>query len=169
MIVEPFLSENDQKEAFSYAYLHALAAECGYACQRGPQPDTDSIDATIRAKGGMRAQIDVQLKATAVSAVKDGDLRFRLKRKNYNDLCIRRCTPLVLVVLKLPQQREEWFSWSPEELMLRRRAWWLSLEGAPAIESEKKTIVLPERQLLSPVELRRIMNSAAKGDLTWSR
>ena len=52
MMIEPYLSENDQKEALSYAYLHALAAECGYSCQRGPQPDKDSVDATIRAKGG---------------------------------------------------------------------------------------------------------------------
>ena len=158
MMAKPFLSENDQKEALSYAYLHALAAECGYACQHGPRPDTDSIDATIRAKGGMRAQLDVQLKATAVSTVKSGDLRFRLSRKNYNDLCVRRCTPLVLVVLELPRRREEWLSWSPQELMLRRRAWWRSLEGASGIESETKTVVLPHRQLLSPDELRRIMD-----------
>ena len=166
MIVEPYLSENDQKEALSYAYLHALAAECGYSCQRGPQPDADSIDATIRAKGGMRSQVDVQLKGTAVPAVKDGDLRFRLRRKNYNDLCARRCTPLVLVVLELPRRRKEWLSWSPEELILRRRAWWLFMEGATAIESETKTVVLPGGQLLSPDELRRIMDRAAKGDLT---
>ena len=166
MIVEPYLSENDQKEALSYAYLHALAAECGYSCQHGPRPDTDSIDATVRAKGGMRAQIDVQLKSTAVPAVKDGDLRFRLRKKNYNDLCVRRCTPLVLIVLELPRRREEWLSWSREELMLRRRARWLFLEGATAIESETKTVVLSDGQLLSPDELRRIMDRAAKGDLT---
>ena len=165
MKIEPYLSENDQKEAFSYAYLHALAAECGYSCQEGPRPDSDSIDATIRAKGGMRAQIDVQLKATAVAVAKDGDLRFRLRRKNYNDLCAPRLTPLVLVVLELPREREEWLSWSPEELILRRRAWWLVLEGATAIESETKTVVLPDSQLLSPDELRGIIDRAAKGDL----
>ena len=166
MKIEPYLSENGQKEAFSYAYLHALAAECGYSCQHGPRPDTDSIDATIRAKGGMRAQVDVQLKATAVPAVKDGDLRFRLRRKNYNDLCAPRLTPLVLVVLELPRQRAEWLSWSPDELLVRRRAWWFVLDGATAIESETKTVVLPDSQLLSPDELRRIMDRAAKGDLT---
>ena len=114
----------------------------------------------------MRAQVDVQLKATAVPAVKDGDLRLRLGRKNYNDLCAPRLTPLVLVVLELPRQQEEWLSWSPEELILRRRAWWLFLEGGTAIESETKTVVLSGRKLLSPDELRRIMDGAAQGDLT---
>ena len=166
MIVEPYLSENDQKEALSYAYLHALAAECGYSCQHGPRPDTDSIDASIRAKGGMRAQIDVQLKATSVAAVNGGNLRFRLKRKNYNDLCVPRLTPLLLVVLELPRRREEWLSWSPEELMLRRRAWWRALEGASVIESETKTVVLSDGQLLSPDELQRVMDRAARGELT---
>ena len=165
-MIEPFLSENHQKEALSYAYLFALASECGYSCQRGPQPDADSIDATIRAKGEMRAQIDVQLKATAVPVVRGGTLRYRLKRKNYNDLCTKRSTPLVLVVFELPEIRYNWVSWSQEELVLRRRAWWRVLEGATPIESETTTVALPDTQLLSPDELRGIMNRAARGELT---
>lgn len=35
----------------------------GYTCQRGPQPDTDSIDATINSGDLMRTRFDVQLKA----------------------------------------------------------------------------------------------------------
>ncbi len=165
-MIEPFLTENYQKEALSYAHLFALASECGFACQPGPQPDLDSIDATIRAKGGMRAQIDVQLKATATPEISNGILRCRLNRKNYNDLCTKRSTPLVLVVLELPEIRENWLSWKPDELILRRCAWWLVLEGETETEAGTKTVSLPDTQLLSPDELRRIMDKAARGELT---
>ena len=43
------LRENDRKAELSYAYLHALAAKAGYTCQRGPQPDVDSVDSVVRA------------------------------------------------------------------------------------------------------------------------
>ena len=165
-MVEPYLSENHQKEAFSYAYLYALAAECGYSCQKGPQPDTDGIDATVRAKGGMRTQIDVQLKATSSPVVRAGALRVRVTRKQYDDLREKRQTPLVLVALELPGAREDWLAWSPEELVMRRRAWWTVLEGSLPIETSSTSVQLPGDQLLSPHALRKIMARAARGELT---
>ncbi len=81
-IATPLLSDNDRKAELSFAYLSALAAKAGYTCQRGPLPDVDSIDATVRTGDPMRTQFDVQLKSTASPQIgDDGDLRFPLKIK----------------------------------------------------------------------------------------
>ena len=45
------ISDNQRKAELSFAYLSALCAMLGYTCQRGPTPDEDSIDATVRARG----------------------------------------------------------------------------------------------------------------------
>lgn len=61
------LSDNQRKAEISHAYLAALAARDGYNMQRGPEPDMDSIDATIRSGPPHREVIDIQLKATATA------------------------------------------------------------------------------------------------------
>ena len=44
-MADAILTDNDRKAELSFAYLAALAAKAGHTCQRGPQPDVDSIDA----------------------------------------------------------------------------------------------------------------------------
>ena len=95
-MTDGILTDNDRKAELSFAYLASLAAKAGYTCQRGPQPDVDSIDATIRSGDPMRTQFDVQLKATSTPNKKEDGLHFRLSRKNYNDLITTRMTPLIL-------------------------------------------------------------------------
>ena len=96
---DAILTDNDRKAQLSFAYLSALAAKAGYTCQPGPQPDVDSIDATVRCGDRLRTQFDVQLKATSTPDKKEDGLHFRLPRKNYNDLTAARMSPLILVVL----------------------------------------------------------------------
>ena len=60
-----------QKQQFSIAYVHAVTAPAGFACQ-ATLVDDDSVDVTIAARGYVHAEslirsprIEVQLKATA--------------------------------------------------------------------------------------------------------
>ncbi len=64
-LANPILTDNERNAAVSHAFLAALAAQGGYTLQRGPDPDTDSVDATIRRGSPRRDVIDIQLKATA--------------------------------------------------------------------------------------------------------
>ncbi len=130
----------------SYAYLSALAARAGYSLQRGPDPDIDSIDATIRSGSPNRDVIDIQLKATAAPEVKPDGLHFRLKRKNYNDMAMTRGIPLLLVVLELPSDESEWMDCTPERLIIRKCGWWLSLAGRVRLDAESRTVVIPRSQ-----------------------
>ena len=83
------LSDNDIKEELSYAYVHAVAANAGFACDR-PTKDRDSIDCKISAHGFIAPDsklfspcLGIQLKATAVDNPHGSYFSFNLEIKNY--------------------------------------------------------------------------------------
>lgn len=143
------LTVNQRKAELSNAYLAALAARDGYAMSRGPDPDMDSIDATIRSGAPDRGLIDVQLKATATPVLRKDGLHFRLKRKNYNDLVRLRVAPLVLIILELPRDQSKWLDCTPDRLIMRKCGWWCSLAGQDPTNAGSKTIVVPPSQRIS--------------------
>lgn len=71
-MTDAILSDNQRKAELSHAFIAALAARAGYLAHRGPQPDVDSIDATIRSGSPNRDAIDLQLKATATARKRCG-------------------------------------------------------------------------------------------------
>ena len=145
-MTDALLSDNHRKAEISHAFLAALAARDGYSMQRGPDPDVDSIDATIRSGTPHRDVIDVQLKATATLDEREDGLHFRLKQKNYNDLVSPRAVPLLLIVLELPSMESEWVDCTPERLIIRKCGWWLSLAGRDPMDAGSRTIVIPSSQ-----------------------
>ena len=157
---DAILTDNYRKEGLSFAYLSAICAIAGYTCQRGPTPDLDSIDAVVRAGGYGRPQIDVQLKSTSAPTLIGGDLHFRLRQKNYNDLAGRQQNPRILAILELPEDPAEWLSHNAERLILRRRLWWVSLERESPIQAGSRTVVAPGTQLLTPDSMRAIVADA---------
>ena len=160
---EAILTDNDRKAELSFAYLAALAAHAGYTCQRGPQPDVLSVDATVRSGDRSGTQFDVQLKATSTPSRGPDGLRFRLSRKNYNDLVADRITPLLLIVLELPPADVDWLECTVEHLTMRRCGWWASLSGHAPTEGETTTIVIPEDQRIGASGMAPLM-AVARGE-----
>ena len=161
------LSDNDRKAELSFAYLSSLAAFAGFTCQPGHQPDRDSsVDATVKAGGSMRPQIDVQLKATSSPRRLSDGLHFQLRRKNYDDLRASRMCPIILVVLELPEDPSDWLDCDTERLVMRRCAWWASIAGDSATDRDSKTVVLPESQSLNPDAMQSLMDEARQGRLS---
>lgn len=164
------LTENDIKAELSYAYLHTIASQAGYCCRPGPQPDRDSVDAVISARGKMESdspmnspRLEFQLKATSVIQPTDERFSFELKMKNYNDFRERRYIPAYLMVLILPTNREEWVIHREEALEIRHCAYWCSLLGAPAVTNERtKTVSLLRRNVLTVEALRDLMRLASR-------
>lgn len=154
---DAILTDNDRKAELSFAYLAALAAHAGYTCQRGPQPDVASVDATIRSGDAGGTQFDVQLKATSVPDRGADGLRFRLSKKSYNDLVADRMTPLVLIVLELPPVDADWLECTVEYVVLPRCGWWASLSGHEPTEGATKTIVIPQEQRIGASGLAPLM------------
>ena len=101
--------------------------------------DRDGIDLRIQAGGTMRPALELQLKATVnLGEARDGCFHFRLKIRNYDLLRIETQTPRLLVVLDLPKCEEQWVTITEDELVMRRRAYWLNLRG---FEEKEKSIV----------------------------
>ncbi len=143
----------------------ALAAQAGYLTSV-PEPDRDSIDLQIRAGGTYRPALDLQLKATTqLHENQENSLSFRLSIKNYRDLRCETQTPRLLVVLRLPKDKRQWVSVSDQELVLRRRAYWLSLQQGheEIISQETVTIYIPTQNVLDVETLQDLMNKSRTG------
>ena len=158
------MNDNQRKAELSYSYLSALCAMAGYTCQRGPTPDDDSIDATVRTRGSNRPVFDVQLKATSSPDWHADGLHFRLNRKNYDDLREGRTLKAILVILELPANSREWLDCTPNRLVIRRCAWWEWLSSYPEIEMDSRVVVIPESQRFDLEAMTSLMERIRRGE-----
>jgi len=162
------LSPPNIESELSYAYLHAVASKSGMSCRDSNRhEDNNGIDATLTAwgpfaGGGLLTEVDikVQLKATIAEPADDGaNFSYFLQGvQRYNDLRTETVSvPRILVVVFLPPDANEWLDHSPDQLVMRRCAYWQSLRGAPDITTTSGTTVrLPKNQLFSPESLTQL-------------
>ena len=161
------LTGPDQKEGLSLAYVRALAARAGLSTSV-PEPDRDSVDLRIMAHGPRRPALDLQLKATTdLPERRSGFLPFRLSIKNYGDLCVETQTPRLLVRLELPKDESRWMTVTPEELILRRRAYWLSLQQGHQGQTHQQTVTVhvPEANVFDVEALKNLMERSRRGEI----
>ena len=155
------LSPPNIESELSYAYLHAVASKAGMSCRDGNRhEDNNGIDAQLTAwlpyvdaTTLTEVDIKVQLKATIAEPTDDGlNYEYRLQGANrYNDLRSETISiARILVVLFLPRDAAEWLNHAPDQLVLRRCAYWQSLRGAPEITAGSAVIKLPKTQHFSP-------------------
>ena len=154
----------------SLAYLHAVAAKASFAVDV-PHIDTDSVDATISAKGKVDAsslkhspRIEVQLKASInASPNAQSEISYSLPLKNYDDLRADTVVPRLLILLVLPNDDAEWLEHTGDSLILRKCAYYLNLKGFPASKNVgHQTVHIPVNNELSPASLRALMVKASK-------
>lgn len=176
------LTGNDIESELSYAYLHAVASKVGASCSISNRSlDGNGIDATITGWGPFpdggyleEITIHVQLKATVgIPSESDGYLSYFLNGVNrYNDLRADTISvPRVLVVLFLPADATDWLHISPEELVLKKCAYWASLRGADfSTNNTGETVYLPTAQVMNDASLTSIFTKLSrKEDLTYSK
>lgn len=161
---DQLLIESDQKEALSHAYVAAVAARAGYATSI-TGPDRDGVDVRICSGGTMRPALDLQLKATAkLGRSQNGVYRFPLKRRNYDTLRVPTQTPRILVVLELPAEIEQWLTVSQAKLVIRRAAYWTSLQGRSETSNKSSiTVSLPADNLFCVEAVRALMEQSRQG------
>lgn len=140
------MTSNDREEALSRTYVAAIAAGAGYVTAE-QNLDRDGVDIQIRAGGSMRPSLDIQLKATMnLGGATNGEYRYSLKRRNYDLLREQTMVPRILVLLSLPPDESEWLSVTPEQLVLRRCAYWVSLSGVPET-TNATSVTIPVRDV----------------------
>ena len=87
--------------------------------------------------------------------------------KNYNDLRVETQTPRLLVVLDLPPDEAQWMTVTTEELVLRRRAYWMSLQQGhgEVVRQETVTVRIPEGNVFDVATLQTLMERSRSGDI----
>ncbi|RUW26680.1 DUF4365 domain-containing protein [Mesorhizobium sp. M1A.F.Ca.IN.020.06.1.1] len=163
--MDSLLTEKDIEEALSAAYAHAVAASAGYVVATR-NFDRDGVDLTIEVGDTFRPKIDVQLKATINLDPVGEVFRYPLRQRNYDLLRIETQTPRILVVLKLPQNRGDWLTLTPENLILRNCAYWTALVGSPATDNESSTTIdIPVKNSFDTKSLKELMEKSRTGSL----
>jgi hypothetical protein len=163
------LEPNDIMEELSLAYVRAVASRAGFAVEE-VRRDRDSIDVHVCARGRLEGGLlespvlGVQLKSTARDlSTDDVEIPYDLKVRNYNDLTRTTLIPRILVVLLLPQDPTLWLTWTEEALILRRSAYWLSLDGRPATPNKETARVhLHRSQVFDITSVRAILGRIAR-------
>jgi len=166
------LTENKIKEEISLAYVVAVAAAKSFSTEF-TRVDYDSVDAEICCNGYLAPEsllyspsIKLQLKATSHVHIVEDSIHFPLPIKNYNDLRAKSVTPRLLVVLCLPELKDEWVTHSTEELIVKKCAYYLNLFGFPESENEASvTVKIPLDNVFSPDTLYDLMLKTSKIEL----
>ncbi|MBX3250000.1 MAG: DUF4365 domain-containing protein [Myxococcales bacterium] len=97
-----------RQEAFSRAYVRAVAAAVGFRVQDGTDPDDDSVDLTLAARGPagtLRSpKLDMQLKCQLGRPAREPSWAYDLKVKNFEELRhVDYQVPRILVVVAVPE------------------------------------------------------------------
>jgi hypothetical protein len=156
------------QEEISKAYLHAVAAKCGYAVGNWTQ-DHGCVDTTVAAATSLgtgthvRPKVDVQLKATRQQDVEhDTFVSWQLEADHYEQLRAPAQLPHLLVVLLLPNDIRDSVEHTVDQLVIRRCAYWVKMTGMPAIATASKTVRLPKTQVFSPTQLEKILTAVSE-------
>ena len=164
-VSDALLTSQDREEDLSRAYVLAVAAGAGYTTSE-PKLDRDSVDLMIHAGGKMRPSIALQLKATINLLSTSGSYLFPLKVRNYDQLREVTQAPRLLIVLELPRNETQWLTISSEALILRRRAYWLSLRDYDETNNKTSiTVSIPEGNVFDVDSLRQLMDRSRGGSI----
>jgi hypothetical protein len=159
-----------QKELFSCAFVHAVAAVTRCSVEV-IQVDVDSVDLEVKRPGTATRKmfaspiVDIQLKCTSRSElVKANDIAFPLPIKNYDDLReVKVLRPRLLVVVLVPPRTADWLTHSEQHLRLLKCGYYQSLRGLPRSQNKATvTVHVPRAQQFGVRALGRIMDYAAE-------
>lgn len=159
------------KEDISISYISALCAYAGIAYEI-IRHDDDSTDGILMKRiyldTGHRfdAQLRIQLKCTS-SATQYSDtgkqITYKLKVKNYNDLCTQSTTPIILGLLVLPEDESQWVKWSSDELLIKGCMYWADFSGEPeSTNSGSVSIKINKDNVINVDTLSDMMEKIAK-------
>ncbi len=163
------MDPSQQKQEFSIAYVHSVATVAGFAFD-WRRVDQDSVDGQLSARTGAagtarRPRLEIQLKCTDIHDGVKPTFTYPLKIKNYDDLrATTSIVPHLLIVVGVPKQVNAWLAEPPNEMVLRRCAYWCDLRGKGA-HPAKSTVRIPINcsQRFDVASLRTIMQGIDKG------
>ena len=172
MIVGRFttMQASDIKQELSISYLMAVCAQAGIDYDT-IRHDADSTDALLKKQltlidgTSYIAELRVQLKSTSSSSMykcNDTSIIYSLKIKNYNDLCRRATSPIILCLLILPESETEWVKWSEQELLLKGCMYWKAFPNeSPSDNTSSINISIPKNHVVNAETLKNMLSKIA--------
>ena len=145
-------------EAVGRAWVRAVAAGAGFAVGQSDF-DRDGVDLNIRSGGYSFPQLDLQLKATTEEKViRDGMLKFDLRKKNYDSLILDTVVPRVLVVHFMDQHEVNWVAVEGSGLTISGMCYWVCLCGQPPSGNTSTVRVwIPEENVFDLNAIRNLL------------
>ena len=154
---------NQQKEQFSLAYIHAVAACAGYQFEL-PSSQRDGIDGYITSDVGLSPIIQFQAKSSARDLLRDDGVRYPLPITNFRTLRKETNNRRILIVVMLPEDPAEWMVRDHEQLCLRGSGYWKSLKDEPETQnSESISVLIPSENPFDVDQLRTMMQQDEVG------
>lgn len=159
------------KEDIHISYLSAVCASASisFDLQRHDDDSTDGIvKKLLEFEDGTKymSSLRIQLKCTSsLSQYTDcGDkIKYKLKVKNFNDLCTRCTTPIILGLLVLPEDENTWVKWSEKELLINGCMYWAEFTNeSPSKNENNVTIYFDKKNLINKETLLEILKKIAK-------
>lgn len=159
------MTEEHIKEAISTGFMRLLAGRYGYLASKAEHDygcDLTLSKVAARVSNGKSRfadtgkKIDLQLKCTTEKQINIGTdaITYDLETKNFNDLVYRRdfISPLLLVLMVLPEDPIEWLTITSSEMIVRKAAYWYLPPAGSAISQNKSTtrITIPSKNIVGP-------------------
>lgn len=165
------MNESSIKDDLSICYISAVSANAGIDYET-LRHDDDSTDGIVKKCidlpdiGLFNSEIRVQLKATSAESKyeeSETDIKYHLKVKNYNDLCKKGTSPIILCLLVMPSKREKWVEWNRDELLLRGCMYWTCLAGfEPSANKSSVTVTLDKNNIVNSDTLQELLEKVAR-------
>ena len=160
-----------QKEALSQAYVRAVIAKAGFNFGKTDfDYGFDGIIKDVINRNGRYVDscfgINFQLKSSCNVTFENGLVIYDLESKTYNDLVAESSMlPNILILLALPSNSDEWLEVTAERLVMKKCAWWCSLDGRePTTNQATRRIAIPDCQIFSPAALVDLMEKVKGGE-----
>lgn len=165
------ITEEHMKEGISTAYVMAIAHYSGLNFQKsqfdygmdGTFSSTEIYNGKVRDNG---FKLDFQLKASKNITIEGNIIKYDLESKNYNDLVKTNVgTPRILILYKMPEDRNNWIEISENGTIFKDNAWWCSLKGMDETNNtSKKRIEFSATQKFNETSLKELMSKIEKGE-----
>ena len=130
------MSTNFVQEQLSWAAVRAVASQAGFNLDQ-LDIDDHGIDGTLRSYEPGFLPVDFQVKSTTNYFERDENIVYDLRVENFNVLVQNDNAPRILILFVMPPGREDWLSQTPEQLCLRRCAYWVSLMGREPSQNQR--------------------------------
>ena len=164
------LTTND-KEDIHISYLSAVCASASvsFDLQRHDDDSTDGImKKLITLDDGTKYMSSLRIQLKCTSSVSqytyyEEILNYKLKVKNFNDLCTRCTTPIILGLLVLPEDEDTWVKWSEKDLLINGCMYWADFSNeSPSDNKNTVTVSINRKNLINKDTLLEILEKIAK-------